>query len=313
MRFAWSPWVAGVALSAIGCSFQGSTASNDGDAGADDVSDDSSTDTGDAVDPPDAPDAGDTPDASPLVDTDGDGLVDSQDNCVEIQNADQRDHEADGLGDVCDPCPHLPGSNADADADGIGDACDPRPGIEDRFVAFYGFYPGDTLAGWTQAGTWSISAEGYLQPGGLQSSWQYARPPGRFARVAAATSMIIESLPDEDAFVGISIETDDESKWHACGVGGTAMGTRRSMLYGEWTGNSDYEMLVRGQDLGETVQLMQQTVPGASACSLSNTTTTDLLTGGASPSGSMGTSLGVDDNAVARFDYLFVVELAPGQ
>ncbi len=308
MRFVWSTWVAGVAILAVGCSFQGSAASNDG-------SDDSSTDSvdvGDEVDPPDAPDEGGIPDAS-LVDTDGDGVGDSLDNCVDVQNADQRDHEDDGRGDVCDPCPHLPGGVDDDDLDGAGNACDPRPGIVDQVVAFHGFYPGDTLDGWSLAGAWSISAEGYLEPELAQNSWQYARPPGRFTRVAAATSMVIESLPNESAFAGISIENDDVSTWHGCGVG-QMMGQRQSILYGDWDPDPAYEMSELGRDLGATVQLEQQTIPGASECFLYNIVATDTLTGGAAPSTQMGTSLGVDDNAIARFDYLFVVELVgPGE
>lgn len=39
------------------------------------------------------------------VDTDSDGVADSSDNCVNSANADQADNDADGKGDVCDPCP----------------------------------------------------------------------------------------------------------------------------------------------------------------------------------------------------------------
>lgn len=37
------------------------------------------------------------------VDEDGDGLSTMQDNCTEVANADQRDTDADGIGNVCDP------------------------------------------------------------------------------------------------------------------------------------------------------------------------------------------------------------------
>ncbi len=50
---------------------------------------------------------GDTDDLVVLVDgdTDGDGVFDSSDNCVERSNPTQRDSDADGLGDACDPNP----------------------------------------------------------------------------------------------------------------------------------------------------------------------------------------------------------------
>lgn len=37
------------------------------------------------------------------VDYDGDGLVNARDNCAARPNADQKDSDGDGLGDVCDP------------------------------------------------------------------------------------------------------------------------------------------------------------------------------------------------------------------
>ena len=41
-------------------------------------------------------------------DTDADGVVDADDNCVTVANAGQADADADGKGDACDPCPAVP-------------------------------------------------------------------------------------------------------------------------------------------------------------------------------------------------------------
>ena len=38
-----------------------------------------------------------------LVDTDGDGIPDAQDNCPAVSNANQLDTDGDGIGDACDP------------------------------------------------------------------------------------------------------------------------------------------------------------------------------------------------------------------
>ena len=95
-----------------------------------------------------------------LFDTDGDGVVDSGDNCVNVANANQADSDGDGAGDACDStpngvvvtpppppadddndgrantadnCPSVANSGQeDADSDGVGDACDANsyaPGI----------------------------------------------------------------------------------------------------------------------------------------------------------------------------------------
>ncbi|MEO0652851.1 MAG: thrombospondin type 3 repeat-containing protein, partial [Planctomycetota bacterium] len=58
-----------------------------------------------------------------IADTDGDGVVDCQDNCLSTFNPDQADTDGDGIGDACDACP---GSDdaIDVDGDQIPDGCD---------------------------------------------------------------------------------------------------------------------------------------------------------------------------------------------
>ena len=57
-----------------------------------------------------APDAGEpTTDAgSGMIDEDGDGIRDQDDNCPDLANADQMDRDSDTQGDVCDPNPDVP-------------------------------------------------------------------------------------------------------------------------------------------------------------------------------------------------------------
>ena len=85
-------------------------------------------------------------------DTDGDGIMDSIDNCPTVPNPLQEDADNDTIGDVCDICtdtdddnygnPGYPNNTCpvdncpdncntqqlDADEDGIGDVCDPDDG-----------------------------------------------------------------------------------------------------------------------------------------------------------------------------------------
>ena len=76
------------------------------------------------------------------LDSDEDGIPDSQDNCPLVANPNQADADHDGVGDACetddsdqdgypdniDNCPLVPNDQVDSDHDGIGDACQKVPG-----------------------------------------------------------------------------------------------------------------------------------------------------------------------------------------
>lgn len=63
-----------------------------------------------------------------LADTDGDGIEDGPDNCINVANPGQQDIDGDGVGDACDNCVSLKNSTQpDSDGDGVGDACDNCP------------------------------------------------------------------------------------------------------------------------------------------------------------------------------------------
>ena len=58
-------------------------------------------------------------------DSDGDGLLDKDDNCPYVFNPLQEDADKDGVGDACDNCKYIPNfDQLDSDGDGVGDACD---------------------------------------------------------------------------------------------------------------------------------------------------------------------------------------------
>jgi len=75
----------------------------------------------------------------PGKDTDGDGILDENDNCPNTPNPDQADTDGDGIGDLCDNCPNTYNPDqADSDGDGIGDACEsPAPPNVDIDIATY--------------------------------------------------------------------------------------------------------------------------------------------------------------------------------
>ena len=88
-----------------------------------------------------------------IIDSDGDGVIDSEDNCPFAANAGQENADGDSFGDACDTCPNdtdndtdgdgvcgdldncpavANASQDDADNDTIGDACDTCPNDPDN-------------------------------------------------------------------------------------------------------------------------------------------------------------------------------------
>ena len=108
--------------------------------------------------PPDGPPPPPPDGPPPMTDSDGDGILDGQDNCPSVRNPSQHDEDGDHVGDPCDNCPHV--ANADqanrgeidngGARDGVGDACDPYPrGVGDRIFFFDGFEGTALSSSWT--------------------------------------------------------------------------------------------------------------------------------------------------------------------
>lgn len=71
---------------------------------------------------------GETPCTVGPRDSDRDGIIDSEDNCVRVANEDQADGDTDGIGDDCDNCPEVSNQGQqDDDSDGVGNDCDNCP------------------------------------------------------------------------------------------------------------------------------------------------------------------------------------------
>jgi hypothetical protein len=60
------------------------------------------------------------------ADSDGDSVLNIDDNCPVVANTPQTDQDHDGVGDVCDNCPTVANPDqADTDGNGVGNACGP--------------------------------------------------------------------------------------------------------------------------------------------------------------------------------------------
>lgn len=90
------------------------------------------------------------------LDSDDDGRGDACDTCPLLVSPNQHDEDRDGIGDDCDACPALPDFGDDIDADGIGDLCDAdnRASMRRLFDPFTSIEPRYTIAGtaWVASG-----------------------------------------------------------------------------------------------------------------------------------------------------------------
>ena len=201
----------------MACSFHATSpgAPADGADGADGAAD------GAAIDAPVQIDA--MPDGSPNVDTDGDGVVDAQDNCPTVANTDQRDWDGDHHGDACDHCPHLASAtDPDGDGDGVGDACDPRPATAgDARALWVGFYDAADIAGWTDGGTggigtWAVTGGKLVQSATDPAQFASLYEPTNFQHVYVATSFVVGSW-NANATIGVCNGWDG-SHFDCCNV-----------------------------------------------------------------------------------------------
>lgn len=188
------------------------------------------------------PDAS-SPDAPPgTIDTDKDGMPDTQDNCPKVANTDQLDEDGDGVGNACDACPQIASAAAtDSDGDGLPDACDPNPTgtTRDSQWLFEGFHAG-LPAQWTGSTHWAASGDNdtvrVTAPGGNVMDEFVTLPltsQGRtsFDNFKLIVAFTIESADSGGSEIGFDLYDADSKRDAYCtlynnpGKGGLHLGT----------------------------------------------------------------------------------------
>jgi hypothetical protein len=258
----------------------------------------------------------------PPGDIDADGFNDLVDNCPAKANIDQHDEDADMIGDVCDPCPHIPGNAADGDGDGVGDACDPQPTIAKQSIKFFDPFTstrpewelgnGFCRVGETLRGQGVVNNAAYarlnlsngelrIETGGTIVSSDAANYPHQLSMAfgidaSGASYHYVEFYDSSSAGGDISITKSDMGTTY---TSLDAHSTPAPMPTGAWKFRVDESVA------SQTIKLLA-TQGGTSYALLTG------MTNMASPSlttGSVITTL--VRNADVRYDYFIVIETAP--
>jgi hypothetical protein len=253
----------------------------------------------DAVVLPDAP-----------LDSDGDGIPDSIDNCPSIPNPDQHDKDGDGRGDVCDPCPHIANPNeVDTDGDGIGDECDPRPDTPgDTLVAFDGYYSASDIATWPAMPpmpAWQIVPQQRAEQPTLDAMSHALMFPNPIAKTYAAVQFEVGQLGTNGS-IGVCSGYQGPQQYYCCVLlqNGTGPG---AVLYATSPAANTPATWLGSYVPGDTVTMVQN---------LDTSNHCEAMIGGnmqvvETPLGpaTAGTFELYTDAASAQFDYAFLVDI----
>lgn len=233
---------------------------------------DAGTDGGDALNPDDR---------------DGDGVLNSADNCPDVANADQANEDGDRFGDKCDPCPtDRNDTPSDPDGDGVADSCDPNPTTPgDAIELFEGFRQG--LPAWTSGRSfnWAAGTGEVIRVTASINDTEWLVLPAMSAdRVTVSASVLVEQLTgsnidheigfampyEASTYSGISCDLVDDmgrfiGMWDE--IGEQQVGSTNNFT---WADNTEYRvaMVHRGTNFTCTViepNAMAHTTTGTSS------------------------------------------------
>lgn len=254
------------------------------------------------------------------VDSDSDGMFDPADNCIDVGNADQRDHDDDGRGDACDVCPHVQDAGTDTDHDGVGDDCDPRPMLAgDRVAFFEAFYDAPSWSAVIGSNTWSLS-QGILNQPALAGVHQLVRDDDPdLTSVSIEMRVRINQISNDAAVrrsMGIVTSYHDDENYLFCGL--AAQGTGSEVNAGQ--ADTDFwgdprftydDAVFAAPMTGDWLTVHARTVPlDASTTRIECSSHVNGVAGHAvfDAEQSIDGDIGIRTNGTdASFDYVFVV------
>jgi hypothetical protein len=255
---------------------------------------------------------------NPYGDDDGDGIINSLDNCPEVPNPGQENEDGDAWGDVCDLCPaYASTTQVDTDGDGVGDKCDPRPTTPgDKIVLFEGFHHGvPSGSGWTAFGTVtpdgdSVIAEDPGSGGFSALEWVYPGFDASGRETITTQLAIISAVANpEDPTIASVVDTGDPGpdSGIACEVGTDSSGSGFLDVY---TLPNGPEIVYQAEtvNLDDTRQLAITRIGQKYSC----VDTTSAATGTASGDSTLTTTTPViaisSQAASVRFDWVMIVQ-----
>lgn len=271
----------------VGCSFAPGALPSGGGSATDDAAIDAAPDTLD-----------------PLVDTDGDSVLDGSDNCIDVANLAQRDFDADGAGDACDACPHLPNGNADGDGDGVGDECDPQPQVAtETRVLWTSFHEAAEIATWSANGQFAVSGSKLVHTTATEAHPSIA-PPTAYQKTYAAMGVHLTQNAAGTSGIGLCTDTTGSNLYYCCelreGTGVVALS--------DWNGGGGYVAVTWPGTFtaGSRYRFVLNTL-GSNTCTIREGSTS-ITASGPSDGPHDGLVFIYVDYAQAEIEYLFVVE-----
>ncbi len=245
-------------------------------------------------------------------DLDNDGIPNTKDFCNHQQGGDF-DEDRDGIGDVCDRCPTAPPPESpDADGDEVDSPCDPDPDVGgDRVVVFEGFNAG-LPASWKATAGWQFVGGSAIATAGPTATESLTTPlPLISQHIAILGQYRIDTVDTQatQSFAGVIGSDKRPAGNTSVQCTGSRSGATDQLVLDTST-NSAAKVFANLFDSASLYRVVIQLDLAQAACAM--VADAELGAVQAMTPGEAMTEAGVvARGAIARFDYLLVVQRTP--